>query len=111
GEVQAVLAGHPQVGQVAVVAREDTPGDVRLIAYVVADDEDADPAALSVWVRSFAGERLADHMVPSAVVVVDALPLTGNGKLDRRALPAPHYATAAARSSRGPSSVQEEILC
>ncbi|MFM9634894.1 phosphopantetheine-binding protein, partial [Streptomyces galilaeus] len=77
----------------------------------VADDEDTDPVALVASVRGFAGERLADHMVPSAVVVLEALPLTGSGKLDRGALPAPDYAGVAARSSRGPAGVREEILC
>ncbi|MFQ6148539.1 amino acid adenylation domain-containing protein, partial [Streptomyces seoulensis] len=111
GEVRAVLAGHPQVARAAVVAREDVPGEVRLVAYVVADDEDTDHAALAAALRAFAGERLPEHMVPSAVVVLETLPLTGNGKLDRAALPAPDYAAAAARSRRGPADLREEILC
>ncbi|MEV0126722.1 amino acid adenylation domain-containing protein, partial [Streptomyces sp. NPDC050703] len=111
GEVRTALAAHPQVAQAAVLAREDTPGETRLVAYVVADDEDTDHAALVASVRAFAGERLLEHMVPSAVVVLDALPLTGNGKLDRKALPAPGYADAAAHSRRGPADLREEILC
>ncbi|MGQ4333573.1 amino acid adenylation domain-containing protein, partial [Streptomyces hayashii] len=109
GEVEGVVAAHPQVVRVAVVAREDVPGDVRLVAYVVVDDREG-AAELVERLRVFAAQRLPEHMVPSAVVVVDELPLTGNGKLDRRALPAPDYA-AGAGIGRAPANAREEILC
>ncbi|MFJ6054744.1 amino acid adenylation domain-containing protein [Streptomyces sp. NPDC092307] len=115
GEVQGMIAAHPLVDQAAVVAREDTPGDTRLVAYAVLSTdletdahEDAFRAELSRTITQFAAQRLPGHMVPSAVVVLDALPLTANGKLDRKALPAPEYATG---GGRAPSNAREEILC
>ncbi|MCX4851603.1 non-ribosomal peptide synthetase [Streptomyces sp. NBC_00893] len=110
GEVQAVLTAHPLLSQSAVIAREDTPGDTRLVAYVVPDDEDTDPTELAAALKQFAAQRLPEHMVPSAVVVLDALPLTANGKLNRAALPAPDYGSNRA-SGRRATTLQEEILC
>ncbi len=89
GEVEATLTAHPQVEQVAVVAREET-----LVAYIVAASE-VDPAAM----REFAAGRLPDYMVPSAVVVLDALPLASNGKLDRKACPHPTTTRSPARAA------------
>ncbi|MGP8298317.1 non-ribosomal peptide synthetase [Streptomyces inhibens] len=108
GETETVLATLPGVAQAAVVVREDAPGVKRLVAYVVPEPgAEVDGAVL----RARAGERLPDYMVPAAVVVLDALPLTGNGKLDRRALPAPGPGTASSASWRGPRTPQEEVLC
>ncbi len=106
GEVDAVLARHPDIGQVAVVAREDRPTEKRLVAYVVpAPGRDILPAV----VREHAAQNLPDYMVPSFVVVLDALPVTANGKLDRKALPAPEV--RAASDSREPTTPQEQVLC
>ncbi|MET7338169.1 amino acid adenylation domain-containing protein [Nonomuraea sp. NPDC005650] len=110
GEVGAVLAGCRGAEQVAVVAREEAPGDVRLVGYLVAGDTD-NTAELPSLVRRFAAERLPDHMIPSAWVVLEALPLTANGKLDRHALPAPDYASAHTAGGRQAATAQEEILC
>ncbi|MBZ9641760.1 non-ribosomal peptide synthetase, partial [Streptomyces sp. PSKA30] len=96
GEVESVLAAHPGVERAAVLAR-----DGRLAGYVVgAVDADA--------VRAHAATRLPEYMVPSAVVVLDALPLTVNGKVDRAALPAPDLASTA---TRAPRSSAEEAFC
>ncbi|WP_156657897.1 non-ribosomal peptide synthetase, partial [Mycobacterium kyorinense] len=101
GEVRAALAGVDGVQQAEVVVREDRPGDKRLVGYVTGS---ADPAVA----RTALAERLPAYMVPTAVVVLDALPLTVNGKLDKRALPAPEYQDV--DHFRAASDPVEEIL-
>ncbi|MGW4966247.1 amino acid adenylation domain-containing protein [Nonomuraea sp. NPDC004186] len=104
GEIEAALRADPSVGQAVVRLRQDPPGPPRLVAYVVAaPGQDVVDASL----RARLGTALPDHMVPAAFVMLDALPLTANGKLDRRALPAPRQEETS-RKARTPS---EEILC
>ncbi|MGY4929474.1 amino acid adenylation domain-containing protein, partial [Streptomyces sp. 900105755] len=115
GEVRAVLSGCPDVAQAAVIVREDTPGEKRLTAYVVpATAQGAGHGELAALVREYAAVRLPEHLVPAAVVTLDALPLTSNGKLDRAALPAPDHASAddaADRMQADRADPAEEILC
>jgi nonribosomal peptide synthetase DhbF len=105
GEIEAALARHRAVAQVAVVGREQAPS---IVAYVVpADGIEADRAGLRRHVASL----LPSHMVPSAVVLLSALPLTPNGKLDRRALPVPSATAATAQvSERAPHPGTEQVL-
>ncbi|HEU4452036.1 MAG TPA: amino acid adenylation domain-containing protein, partial [Longimicrobium sp.] len=102
GEVEAALASHAAVREALVVAREDRPGDRRLVAYVVGGVE---TDALRAHLR----QSLPDYMVPAAFVVLDRLPLTPNGKVDRKALPAPEY-EAAEETYVAPRTPVEEVL-
>ncbi len=95
GEVEAVLTGHPAVDRAAVVAaRADTDGERRLVAYVVPGGDRSRPPT-EARLRAHAEQRLAEYLVPAAFVVLDALPLTPSGKLDRAALPEPPRARPA----------------
>jgi amino acid adenylation domain-containing protein len=113
GEVEAVLASCPGVAQAAVIAREDTPGDKRIVGYLVpATGHEDGTAGLAAAAREHAAARLPDYMVPSAVLILDALPLTVNGKLDRAALPAPDRRPAETATALSASASHfEEMLC
>ncbi|MFE0177227.1 amino acid adenylation domain-containing protein, partial [Streptomyces sp. NPDC059002] len=121
GEVESALRRHPQVGQVVALVREfgaaeETPGgrrqdgvDKRLVAYVVPAGAPGSAAPDPRALRSALAGQLPDYMVPAAVVVVDALPITANGKLDRAALPAPDFGAPA--PGREPRTPLEAALC
>jgi amino acid adenylation domain-containing protein len=105
GEIEAALLRHPDVAQVAVIAREDTPGEKQLVAYVVAAAARAvDPALL----RAHLTQSLPSFMVPSVIIRIPELPVTPNGKLDRNALPAPDLTSAPGRPAR---TQLEQALC
>ena len=104
GEIQAALADVVGVDQAVVIVREDRPGDKRLVGYVT---ESVAGLVDTAGARVVLGERLPPYMVPAAIVAVDALPLTVNGKLDTRALPEPQYQET---QYRAPSNAVEEIL-
>ena len=101
GDVQTALAGIDGVQQAVVIAREDRPGDKRLVGYLTGT---ADPAET----RAALGKYLPSYMVPAALVKIDAMPLTPNGKLDKRALPAPSYGSV--DEYRAPGNEVEQIL-
>jgi acyl-CoA synthetase (AMP-forming)/AMP-acid ligase II len=93
GEVEAVLKGHPSVKEAVVLAREDEPGEKRLVAYVAPEVERDEGVEIAcAWIaelRSYVRDRLPEYMTPAAIVELERLPLTANGKVDRNALPAP----------------------
>ncbi|WP_186111007.1 amino acid adenylation domain-containing protein [Burkholderia gladioli] len=109
GEIEARLAEIEGVREVAVIVREDAAGDRRLVAYYTAADGQAEAAGAEA-LREHAANRLPRHMVPAAYVALDALPLTANGKLDRRALPAPEAGAYARRDYAAPQGEAERLL-
>ncbi len=116
GEIEAVLRQHPSVGAAAVIAREDVPGDKRLVAYVVAARAGSEKAAnleeafvpeLRAWLKN----KVPDYMVPASFVSLSSLPLTPNGKLDRKALPPPDQIRPVLKETFvAPRTATEEML-
>jgi len=108
GEIENVLARHHAVHEAVVVVREDVPGDQRLVAYLVTDDDQPTSAAA---LRDYLKEALPDYMTPSSFVFLETLPLTANGKVDRRALPAPDGARPDGETEyAAPRTPVEEVL-
>ena len=108
GEIEAVLGQHPSVRESVIVVREDSPGDRRLVGFVVARSEASFDAS---EVRKYLKQKLPEYMIPSALVLLAALPLSPNGKLDRNALPAPNqYGAEFDKTFTAPRTSIEETL-
>jgi non-ribosomal peptide synthetase component F len=107
GEIESVLNQHESVRQSLAVVREDTPGNPQLVAYVVAGEAAKD---LPVQLRTLLSQRLPNYMVPSAIVTLEAFPLTPNGKVDRRALPAPDGALQLTTEFVAPRNATEQAV-
>lgn len=115
GEIEARLKQHPGVGEAVVLAREDSPGDKRLVAYVIpsplrGEGEKGGGSPSSESLQIFLRETLPDYMVPAAFVPLERLPVTANGKLDRKALPAPDFSAQLTEHYVAPCSASEETL-
>jgi amino acid adenylation domain-containing protein len=109
GEIEAVLSDQGSVSQAAVVVRQDRPGEKRLVGYVVMRPGQG---ASGSELREYLGQRLPEYMVPSAIVMMDSLPLTVSGKVDRRALPAPSPDQREGRPEyAAPQTPVQEALC
>ncbi|MDF7793420.1 amino acid adenylation domain-containing protein, partial [Pseudomonas syringae] len=108
GEIEAALAKHPAVHEAVVTAREDVPGDKRLVAYytLIAEHASVDIDSLRGWLQ----EQLPAYMIPMAYVLLDSMPLTPNGKLDRKALPAPDGDALISRGYEAPQGEIEEVI-
>jgi amino acid adenylation domain-containing protein len=108
GEIEAMLETHPEVRQAVVLAREDSPGDRRLVAYLVAAQSDT---SMSIdELRGFLREWLPEYMLPATFVTMDTMPVTTNGKIDRRALPVPNSTRCELESGFTPRDPIEEAL-
>jgi aspartate racemase len=107
GEIEATLAKHPAVGDVLVEARQDAPGSQRLVAYLVAGQQPVPPTS---ELRAFLHDQLPEYMIPAAYVWLAAFPLTANGKVDRRALPAPDQSAVASQPYEAPRGAVEGVI-
>ncbi|MBP0040318.1 MAG: amino acid adenylation domain-containing protein [Roseofilum sp. SID1] len=106
GEIEAILSTHPHVEHGIVIPREDTPNNKRLVAYVVSEDPDLTPLEL----RQFLQDKIPEYMIPSGFVILEQLPITPNGKVDRKALPAPDIELTRTEEFIAPQNKIEQTL-
>ncbi|MGD1704673.1 amino acid adenylation domain-containing protein [Dapis sp. BLCC M229] len=106
GEIESALSTHPKVQQTVVICREDTPGNKRLVAYIISSEKSLNSKDLRLYLQS----KLPEYMVPSVFVLLEALPLTPNGKIDRKALPAPDIDLTNTDEYIPPQTPTQEIL-
>ncbi|MBW4632891.1 MAG: amino acid adenylation domain-containing protein [Iphinoe sp. HA4291-MV1] len=106
GEIEALLSQHPSVQEAVAIAREDQPGNKRLVAYIVSNLNPPSTSELHGLLK----QKLPDYMVPSAFVMLSSLPLTPNGKIDRKALPAPNIELSLKDNFVAPRNPTEEVL-
>ncbi len=106
GEIESTLSTHPQIEQTVVICREDTPGDKRLVAYIVSSERSLSSTELQPYLLS----KLPEYMVPSAFVFLETIPLTANGKIDRKALPAPDTELTKTSEYTPPQNPTQEII-
>ncbi|OKH43157.1 hypothetical protein NIES2101_31145 [Calothrix sp. HK-06] len=104
GEIEAVLQQHPDISDVVVLVREDEPGEKRIVAYFVLHQ------STTVNLRQFLKEKLPEYMVPSVFVHLESLPINHNGKVDRRALPAPDFSNTTEEGYQAPRTPTEEVV-
>ncbi|AFZ57857.1 non-ribosomal peptide synthetase [Anabaena cylindrica] len=109
GEIEAVLNQHPNLKAAKVITREDIPGDKRLVAYIISKSNQNSPSEISHQLREYLKQKLPDYMIPSAFVVLESFPLTTNGKIDCRSLPAPNFADSGSNYV-APRTPTEEII-
>jgi amino acid adenylation domain-containing protein/thioester reductase-like protein len=107
GEIETLLSQHSEIKSVVVIAREDSPGNKRLVAYIV-PNQDSTPIVQEL--RNFLKTKLPDYMIPGAFVILASLPLTANGKIDRRALPKPELDSTIVEKYVAPRNPIEELL-
>jgi amino acid adenylation domain-containing protein len=109
GEIEGVLTARPDIQTAAVIVREERPGDRRLVAYVVPRHRESPPDVAEL--RRFCRDRLPDYMRPASFILLEGLPITRNGKLDRTALPAPQVEAAPSSRVAEPRDADEAALC